>query len=332
MKPPFRITPRILELSTSIARLVGRCEGLSEAQPQPQLRRQNRIRSVQGSVAIEGNTLSLDQVTAILDGKAVRGPAGEVVEVRNAIAAYDQAPRWRGTSVRDLLAAHGVMMAGLIADAGRWRSHDIGVIRGSKVGHLAPRAGRVPELMRALFSFLARDRSTPTLVKACVFHYELEFIHPFSDGNGRLGRLWQQVILLGESPAFAYVPIESIIKRRQRDYYATLAACDRAGDSTSFIELVLEALLEALTEFAAELRPATPDADGRLALARRRFGKVLFSRKDYLALHRGIGTATASRDLRRGVDLGDLRVEGERALARYRFGGGTRNLSRETRN
>src|ERR1022692_1847442 len=194
MKPPFRITPRILTLSTDIARLVGRCEGLSGTQPQPQLRRQNRIRTVQGSVAIEGNTLSLDQITAILDQKTVRGPRREVTEVRNAIAAYDRAAAWRGGAMRDLLAAHGVMMAGLVTDAGRWRSRDIGVIRGSKVGHVAPRAGRVPELMRGLFSFLARDRATPTIVKACVFYYELEFIHPFSDGNGRLGRLWQHVI------------------------------------------------------------------------------------------------------------------------------------------
>jgi len=320
VKPPFQITPRVLALCTDIARLIGRCEGLSDARPQPQLRRQNRIRTVQGSVAIEGNTLSLAQVTAILDGEKVLGPTREVLEAHNAIAAYQRAPRWRGTSVRDLLTAHRMMMAGLIPDAGHWRSRDIGVIRSSKVGHVAPRAGRVPQLMRALLSFIARDRAAPRIVKACIFYYELEFIHPFSDGNGRLGRLWQHVILLGESPAFAYVPTESIIKRRQRDYYAALAACDQAGDSTVFVEFVLEALLEALTEFAAELRPATPDADERLVLAGRHFDGELFSRKDYLALHRGIGTATASRDLRRGVDSGVLRITGERALARYRFG------------
>jgi Fic family protein len=286
------------------------------------LRRENRIRTVQGTVAIEGNSLSTDQITAILDGKSVRGPAREVSEVRNVIAAYDRAPEWRATSARDLLAAHAVVMDGLVPDAGRWRSRDVGVIRGSRVGHVAPRAARVPALMRGLLSFLARDRVTPPLVKACVFHYELEFIHPFSDGNGRLGRLWQHVILLGESPTFSFVPTESIIRARQREYYAVLAASDRAGDSTGFVEFGLDALREALAEFASELRPSRADSGERLSEAGRRFGRAPFSRKDYLALHPAIATATASRDLRQGVARGLLRREGNRATARYRFVGG----------
>jgi Fic family protein len=319
VRPPFRITPEILRLTGEIARWLGRCEGLGEARPQPRLRRENRIRTVQGTVAIEGNSLSFDQITAILEGKRVRGPAREVQEVRNVIAAYDRAPRWHPGSARDLLAAHAVVMEGLVPDAGRWRSRDVGVIRGSKVGHVAPRAVRVPALMRDLISFLTRDRVTPPLVKSCVFHYELEFIHPFSDGNGRLGRLWQHVILLGESPTFAFVPTESIIRARQREYYAVLTACDQAGESTAFVEFALDALRKALAEFVSALRPVRPDSRERLFQAGRRFGPERFSRKDYLALHPAIATATASRDLQLGVARGLLRREGDRATARYRF-------------
>ncbi len=324
MRSPFRLTPRVLSLSGEIARWLGRCEGLGEVRPQPRLRRSNRIRTVQGTVAIEGNSLSTEQITALLDGKRVRGPAREIREVRNVVAAYDRAASWRATSARDLLAAHALVMEGLVADAGRWRSRDVGVIRGSKVGHLAPGAARVPALMRGLFSFLARDRTVPLLVKACVFHYEIEFIHPFSDGNGRLGRLWQHVILRAESPAFAFVPTESIIKSRQREYYAVLSTCDRAGDSTAFVEFALDALREALAELAGALRPSRPDALERLSSARRRLGGRAFSRKDYLGINPTIATATASRDLRRGVARGLLRLVGDRATARYRFRGSGR--------
>jgi Fic family protein len=328
VKPPFRLTPQILRLAGEIARWLGRCEGLGEARPQPRLRRENRIRTIQGTVAIEGNSLSTEEVTAILDGRRVRGTAREVREVGNVIAAYDRAAAWRPSSLRDLLTAHALVMDGLVPDAGRWRSRDVGVIRGSRVGHVAPRAGRVPALMRSLVSFLARDRVTPPLVKACVFHYELEFIHPFSDGNGRLGRLWQHVILLGESPTFSFVPTESIIRARQREYYATLAACDQAGDSTAFVEFALDALREALAEFASALRPSKPDAEERLAEATRRFGRDPFSRRDYLALHPTIATATASRDLRLGVARGLMRRQGNRATAVYRFRGGVSGRGR----
>jgi len=320
-RPPFRITPRILALSTDIGRLVGRSEGANAAEPTPRLRRSSRVRTVHGSVAIEGNTLSLDQVTALLDGKRAAGPAHEVREVRNAIAAYALGPRLAPGSIRDLLRAHAVMMDGLVRDAGRWRAGDVGVIRGSRVGHVAPRAPRVPALMRELLGFIARDRETPPLVRACVAHYEIEFVHPFSDGNGRMGRLWQHVILLGVSPVFAFVPAESIIKDRQAAYYASLAACDRAGESTAFIEFALDALRAGLAEAVPGFRPRRPDAGARLEAARERFGRGSFTRADYLGLHPDIGTATASRDLRRGTDGGLLERSGHRATARYRFAG-----------
>jgi Fic family protein len=319
MRPPFRITRRVLSLCAEIGRLVGRCEAASGGLAEPQLRRGNRVRTVQASVAIEGNTLSLEQVTDVLDGKRVVGTADEIREVKNAVRAYELAPKFDATSARDFLKAHGTMMAGLARDAGRWRAGNVGVIRGSKVGHVAPPAGRVPELMAGLFEYLREDVETPAFVKACVAHYEVEFIHPFSDGNGRMGRLWQHVVLLGESPVFALVPTESVIKEHQQAYYEALARSDRAGDSTVFVEFALGALKEALEDLAGALRPRAPDLAQRLVAAHAHFGRRRFSRREYLALHRGIQTATASRDLRTATEGGSLEREGDKATARYRF-------------
>jgi Fic family protein len=309
----------VLALCADVGRLVGRCEAGGGALAEPQLRRGNRVRTVQGSVAIEGNTLTLEQVTDVLDGKRVAGPVNEIREVKNAIKAYELAPRLEPTSSRDFLRAHATLMSGLVRDAGRWRAGDVGVIRGSKVGHVAPRAARVPELMADLFDYLSADAETPTFVKACVAHYEIEFIHPFTDGNGRMGRLWQHVMLLQESRVFALVPTESVIKAHQKEYYAALARSDRAGDSTAFVELALGALKSGLEDLLATMRPRALDSAQRLAAAHEHFGRRPFSRRDYLALHRSIQTATASRDLRAATDAAVLTREGDKATARYRF-------------
>ncbi|MCX6117983.1 MAG: Fic family protein, partial [Proteobacteria bacterium] len=189
MKPPFKITSKILALCTDITRLIGQFEGLNSPRPQPKLRRQNLIKTIHGSLAIEGNTLSLDHVTSIIEGRRVIGDPNEILEVRNAIKAYEHAPDWNSLNENDLLRAHQLMMKGLIPEAGKYRSSNVGIIKGSKVGHIAPKPNLVPKLMKNLFDFLRQDQETPILVKACIFHCELEFIHPFTDGNGRIGRL-----------------------------------------------------------------------------------------------------------------------------------------------
>jgi Fic family protein len=318
-RPPFRITTTVVSRLEEISRLVGRFEGLSAPPPQPQLRRENRIRTVQGSVAIEGNTLSLDQVTAVLEGKRVVGPPREIREVRNALAAYDLAPRLRPDSERDLLRAHGILMEGLSPEAGRWRSGAVGVLKGSKIAHLAPPAKQVPRLMTDLLEFVGRDHEVPVVIRACVAHYEIEFIHPFADGNGRMGRFWQHVALLRWSPVFAHVPAESVVRERQQSYYDVLARSGQAGDCTPFLEFSLEALRDALSEFLVDFRPESETAERRLALARERFAKGWFTRRDYLALHQRLSTSTASRDLRLGVEQGMLQRRGEKALTEYRF-------------
>jgi Fic family protein len=318
--PPFDVTPSAIARLMEIMRLVGRYEGLLSPPPQPKLRRQNRIRTVVGSLAIEGNTLSTEQATAIMDNKRVIGPKREVLEVRNAISTYSRASNYDPGRSRDLLLAHRSMMDGLIEDAGRYRSKAVGVFQGSHVAHVAPAAKRVGPLVEQLFEFVRRATSTHPLVNAAVTHYKLEFIHPFSDGNGRMGRLWQHVMLVRFHSLFEHVPVESIIHARQEEYYRVLGACDRAGNSTAFVEFALESVLGSVEEFLHDLRPEPMTAKARLEVARHAFGFEEFSRKDYLAQFKALSTATASRDLREGVEAGALSKRGDKSLARYRFG------------
>jgi Fic family protein len=316
--PPFSLTPEILSLCTDIARLIGRLEGLQTGPIRIELRKASRIRSVQSTTAIEGNTLSEEQVTAILEGTRVAGPKKDIQEIKNALAAYDRVREWQPSRQADFLKAHELLMRGLAEDNGSYRQRNVGVLDGSKVAHVAPPAARVPGLMEELFAFL-RDHTIPALVGACLFHYELEFIHPFSDGNGRMGRLWQQVILAEEYPLLVHLPVESLIRQHQDEYYAVLRECDLAGDSTAFVGFMLGMIRQALREHLDSFHPERPTPDQRIETARERFQEAEFTRKDYLALHKGISTATASRDLRDGTDRGILHREGEKGLTRYRF-------------
>lgn len=317
--PVFTLTPKVVSLASQVTQLVGRFEGLQISAPQLKLRRLNRARTVQGSTAIEGNTLSLDMVTAVLDGKPVLAPRREVLEVQNALAAYEKAPSFRPWVERDLLGAHALLMRGLISDPGRYRTRDVGVFRGRKVAHVAPPHRLVPRLVADLLAWGRRDADTPTVIKACIVHYELEFIHPFSDGNGRVGRLWQHVALLGFSRVFEFAPIESIVHARQAEYYRVLAESGRAGNCTPFVVFSLEAMGAALVELLENVRPEPQKVDDRLALARDTFKGRWFSRRDYLLLHRKLSTATASRDLKAGLEAGALRRRGDGRTTEYAF-------------
>ncbi len=249
-QPPFTIPPTVLNAVSEISELLGRWNARSEAAPSPRLRRQQRIRSIQASLAIENNSLSIEQVTAVLDGKTVLAPPREVQEVRNAFAAYERLPAWHPSRAEDLLEAHRLLMAGLLDAPGQWRSGGVGIYRGGQLVHMAPPASRVPVVMADLLDWIGRTDTHP-LVASCVFHYEFEFIHPFADGNGRLGRLWQTLILSRWQPVLAWLPVESVIRERQSDYYAALAAADRASESTPFVEFMLQALAAALREAIA---------------------------------------------------------------------------------
>ena len=322
MQPPFTISSLAIQLLADIERLLGRYEGLHHPRPAPQLRRSLRVRTVQGSVAIEGNTLAEDQITALIEGKRVVGPPREIREVENALAAYQHLDDWHPERRSDLLKAHGKLMAGLMDRAGQWRRGAVGVVQGPNVLHVAPPADRVPFLVQDVLEFLKGDKKTHPIVKAAVMHYELEFIHPFEDGNGRIGRLWHTLVLSRYHSVFKYVPIESVIRERQVEYYEVLGKCDRAGNSTLFIEFSLKATRDALAATLNQLAPSPVTAADRLTTAQQHFGKQSFSRKDYLALLQGLSTATASRDLKQAVDEGRLRKTGDKSLTRYQFHAG----------
>lgn len=256
--PPFDITPKIVNLVAEIAELVGRLTYLRE---QPlRLRRIQQVRTIRGSLAIEGNTLSEEQITAILEGRPVIAPAREVQEVRNAIDAYERLAEWDPRSEEHLLEAHAALMKGLIDELGCYRRGGVGVLAGERVLHMAPPAGRVPELMADLFGWLGRSPEHP-LITSSVFHYEFEFIHPFADGNGRMGRLWQTLLLGRWNPVLSELPIESLVHARQPEYYAAIEASTQAGDSAAFIQFMLECVLQAVCESTPQATPqAAPQA------------------------------------------------------------------------
>lgn len=222
----------------------------------PQLRKENRIRTIHASLAIENNTLSLEQVTDIIDGKPVIGPPRDIQEVRGAVAAYEKLEAWTPHSLKDLLAAHALLMHDLVENPGKLRTGGVGVFQGNKVIHMAPPANLVHGHLENLLQWLKTTDEHP-LITSCVFHYEFEFIHPFDDGNGRMGRLWQTLILSKWKPVLAYMPVETIVRNRQSEYYASLGQADAQGEATKFIEFMLQALHDTLLDVNATTQVKT---------------------------------------------------------------------------
>lgn len=272
-QPPFTITPEILNRVAAISEAIGRLTVLTDQARSLRLRRINRIRTIHGSLAIEGNTLSEAQITAILEGKRVIAPPREVQEVKNALAAYDRFHTWKPEAEKDLLEAHRILMSGLIDEAGMYRQGGVGVMAGQRVIHMAPAAGRVPHLMADLFGWLATSLDHP-LIASSVFHYEFEFIHPFADGNGRMGRLWQSLILARWNPLFADIPVESLIFEHQAEYYDALCESTRQTNSAPFVAFMLRMILDAVTTSAPQATPqATPQVRELLATIQGEMGR-----------------------------------------------------------
>lgn len=247
-KPPFEITTAILDDIAEIAELVGHVNALQDLSANPTLRRTNRIRTIYSSLAIEQNTLSLDQVTAVLKGKRVIAPPKDIAEVKNAYEIYEMMESLNPYSVDDLLSAHGVMTRGLVDESGCFRSGPVGVVdKQGNILHFGTLPDYVPGLVMELLNWV-RESDFHMLIKSCVFHYELELIHPFADGNGRIGRLWHTLLLTQWKPMFAWLPVESIIHDRQDEYYQAINRSNNEAASTSFIEFMLSAMKEALME------------------------------------------------------------------------------------
>lgn len=247
-QPPFTLSDEMLSLVAEISESIGNLSAvMADSLPHPMLRKQNRIKTIQSSLAIENNTLNIEQVTAIVEGKRVLGPPNEIQEVKGAFAAYDLIQEIDPYKYKDMLKVHGIMMNGLINETGRWRTGGVGVFGEQGCVHLAPPAIRVPELMGDLFDWVKKTKTHP-LISSCVFHYEFEFIHPFADGNGRMGRLWQTALLTHWRPVFAWLPIESMVKEHQQEYYDTIALSDSAGDSSAFILFMLNCIRDTINE------------------------------------------------------------------------------------
>lgn len=304
-KPPFEITNQMIDYVAEIAELLGKLSAASSLSANPTLQRSNRIRTIHGSLAIEQNTLSLEQVTAVLNGKHVLAPPKDIAEVKNAYEIYERLDELDPYSVDDLLMAHGIMTRGLVEESGVFRTRPVGV--GDSEGHVlhfGTLPQYVPNLVMELLDW-AKTSEVHMLIRSCVFHYELELIHPFADGNGRMGRLWHTLLLSKWNPAFAWLPVESIIHDRQQAYYDAINASNNAGESTVFIEFMLSAIKASLIE---AIGSSDAMSDGRMDKATLRWKQI----EAYLETHDyimnanvralcGVSAATANRILARLV-------------------------------
>jgi Fic family protein len=247
-KPPYTITSKILKLTSDIVEAMTEIKQFEKKLSTPKLRKKNRVKSITGSLQIEGNTFTEEKVTAMIEGKRVLGSIKEITEVEGAIKAYNHLDNYAFKNINDLLYAHQLMMNNLLTDAGSFRKGNVGVMGKDGVSHIAPPAKRVNELMQNLFEWLSTTNEH-LLVASCIFHYEFEFIHPFSDGNGRIGRLWQTIILKAYKDLFGYLPIESIVKENQQKYYDVLEQSGTDGECTVFIEFMLDVILKTVKQF-----------------------------------------------------------------------------------
>ena len=314
MKPPYEITSLILKLITSISEKIGEVNANLLNKPSPKLRKQNRIKTIHSSLKIEGNTLTEEQITSLLENKRVIGPKKDVIEVLNAIKIYENLEIYNPSDEKSFLKAHQNLMESLIEDVGKYRTQSVGIVKGSKVEHLAPPFENVPYLMKDLFKYLQKSDEIE-LIKSCVFHYEMEFIHPFLDGNGRMGRLWQTLILMEKYPVFEFLPFETLISSDQEKYYNALAVSDKSGKSTKFIEYMLSVIDDSISELL-DFNNRTLSEKDRLEYFISS-NRTEFTRKDYMNIFKDISSATASRDLKKGVELNLFEKIGEKNKTIY---------------
>lgn len=251
-RPPFSVSAKAINLIADITALIERCAAQLKQHDKLRLRRINRVRTIRSSLAIEGNGLTESEVMDVLEGKPVAAPPREIQEVKNAIAAYELYPTLDAFKMDDMLKAHRVMMTALRDDAGHFRRGGVGVFSGSQAIHIAPPADRVYGLMQDLFTWLSTAEDH-LLIRSCVFHYEFEFIHPFSDGNGRIGRLWQSLILGRLHSVFTHLPVENLVYANQDAYYDAIALSSSQGDSAPFIDFMLQEIYHALCKQANDV-------------------------------------------------------------------------------
>ena len=325
MKPPFTLTNTMLHQVIEISRVLGILE--FSVKSDLKLRKENRIKSIHSSLAIENNSLTEKQVTDIIDGKRVLGDPKEIREVKNAYDAYEEILTLDPYRQKDFLKAHRLLTAGIVNEAGKYRSRDVGIFDEiGNVVHMGARPQYLQALMDDLFAWGKND-NTPELIKSCVFHYEIETIHPFADGNGRMGRLWQTVILANWNPIFTWIPIETLIYENQRDYYKVLEQVDQETNSNRFIEFMLTIILKTLKSYltvTSNLEQKIDIPEGLTDSEAKTYVLVI----KYLTEHKNINTtvtakliqksiATARKHLAKFVSLGLLVAQGSNKNRSY---------------
>ena len=317
MKPPYSISQLILKRVASISEKIGEVKSAHLTKPPTELRKKNRIKTIQSSLEIEGNTLTEEQIIAILEDKRVIAPKKDIIEVQNAIRTYDKFNLYKANSLQSLCSAHKTLMDGLVKYPGKLRGKSVGIVNGSKVVHIAPPGEMVKPLMNDLFDYLKNDQDL-LLIKSCVFHYEFEFIHPFMDGNGRMGRLWQMIVLKSYDSVFEYLPIESLVKARQSDYYLSLKKSDRVGHSTQFVEFMLEIIDDSLESLLRVQNLTIKDID-RIKIFKNFIDDQSFTRKEYLRYFKDISSSIASRDLKMAVEKKIILKSGDKRTTQYKY-------------
>ena len=323
LSPPFKITNEILNFVYEIGELVGKISAEKEFEKNLTLRRENRIKTIYSSLAIEQNTLTLEQVTDVINGKRVLAPPKDIKEVQNAYEIYERLDELNENSVKDLLLAHKIMTSELIKESGRFRSKNAGVYQGDKLIHMGTLPEYIPELINNLFLWLKNSKEHP-LIKAAVFHYEFEFIHPFQDGNGRIGRLWHSLILSKWKKLFAWLPVESLVQKYQKEYYITINNSNRDGESTEFILFMLRIINETLIELVENKKTTDKMTDKMTDKNRERIKLVIkylsqnnsINNKDTQNLL-NISEATAKRFLNKLVKENILEAVGEYKARKY---------------
>ena len=323
--PPFTITEEITNLVIEIAELVGIIYMSKKLTSNPILRRENRIKTIYSSLAIEQNTLTLEQITDIIAGKRILAPPKDIKEVKNAYEIYEKLDTLNPYSIKDLLKAHKIMTLELIGESGCFRSKNVGVYQGSKLIHTGTPPQYIPELMKQLFLWLKKSE-VHSLIKSCVFHYEFEFIHPFQDGNGRIGRLWHTLILAKWKGFFAWLPIETLIHKKQQKYYEAINVSNNLGESTPFILFSLKIIKEALLELQKDNREMTDKTIDkmtdkeieRLKILEKYFKENKFINNKEVQKLLNISDSTAKRFLNKLVKNNILEAIGENKGRRYK--------------
>ncbi|MDE6738102.1 MAG: Fic family protein [Lachnospiraceae bacterium] len=305
-QPPFSMNEEITNLIVEIGEYVGTITTYDAMRPNPILRRENQIKTIHSSLAIEQNTLTLKQVTDVINGKRILGPPQDIREVKNAYEAYERVSVLDPYSVKNLLLAHKIMMEGLVKEAGSFRSGNVGIYAGTKLIHAGTPAKYVPDLMKQLFTWLKQSKYHP-LVKSCIFHYEFEFIHPFADGNGRTGRLWQSLILQKWKEVFAWIPVETLVYENQDEYYKILQQADKVGDSTKFVEFMLGMIRNALKEII--------ETNSGINVATNVVVNVVTNEEKIIALLRQDGNMSANM---LSVSVGITQRQAQRILAKLK--------------